>query len=222
MVFTAAKKVELPNFGEKLKKMRENLGMGLEKAAQLLNTQVKYLEKLEQGEMETLPAEVYMKGLLRRYAKILEVDEAALLVEYGKELNIARYLSKAAVHRSLPSLRSPRLIITPKTMSLIFGGLLFFFVIGYLVYQLNFLISPPKLILEQPAGDLATNEKTLEIIGQTDSGSRLTINGQEVYIDKDGRFRQMVNLNEGLNSLKIEVANRFNKSQSILRQIMVR
>jgi len=50
----------------------------------------------------------------------------------------------------------------------------------------------------------------------------LTINGQPIYINEDGSFSQVINLNQGMNIIKIEATNRFEKSRSETRQILVK
>jgi len=221
MVFTS-KKVELPNFGERLKKLREEADFSVQRAAHLLNIQAKYLQRLESGEMEKLPADVYNKGFLRRYAKLLDADPEALVEVYEKEARIAQHLSQGKVHQALPYLRGRRFIITPRFFTAVLGLFILLVVGGYLFYQLHFLISPPRLSIFEPAEDLTTDQASLIIKGQAERGAQLTINGQVTYIDKDGNFEQPVNLIQGINSIKIEAANRFGKSRSVVRQIMLR
>ncbi len=220
MVFTA-KKVELPTFGEKLKKAREEAGLSKQKVTQLLNIQAKYLEILEQGEIEKMPADVYVKGFLKKYAKILGIDADVLIGEYENEIKIAQHLNKQK-HQSLPRLHFRRFTVTPRFLGIIFGIIIFLLVGGYLFYQFNFLISPPKLTIREPIDNLTTDKTTVIIKGQTEPGAKLTINGQPVYINKDGGFEQEVNLNQGLNLIKIEAANRFAKSRAETRKILVK
>lgn len=195
--------------------------MSKQKVTQLLNIQAKYLEILEQGEIEKMPAEVYVRGFLKKYAKILGTDADILLGEYENEIKIAQHLNKQK-HQSLPRLHFRRFTVTPRFLGVIFGIIIFLLVGGYLFYQLNFLISPPRLIIFEPAGDIAIEKNTIIVKGQTEIGAKLTINGQPVYINKDGSFEQKINLNQGLNTIKIEAANRFGKSRSEVRRIVLR
>lgn len=222
MVF-AAKKVDVSlSFGEKLKKAREGVNLSKEKAAQILNIRVDYLERLECGEIEKLPAGVYIRGILRKYGKLLGIEQEELFTEYEKEARIARHLSKKREHRALPILYSNRFVVTPRVFKLFFLSLIFLTVAGYLFYQLYFLIGPPKLAVFEPAGDLTTSYATVILKGKTEPGVKLTINGELTYIGKDGSFEQAVNLNQGLNVIKVEATNRFGKSSSAVRQIMVK
>ncbi len=222
MVFIAKSVEDLPSFGDQLKKAREEASLTKEKVAQLLNLPIKYLDRLEAGEIEKLPADVYSRGFLRKYAKLLEIDSENLVAEYEKESRIANHLKNQA-HQSLPVLRSRRFIITPKTLSWCAGIAILFLVAGYFFYQLHFLLSPPSLkILEPVATDFITDSITAVFKGQTEPGAKLTINGQQSYIDKDGNFEQMINLVQGLNIIKVEAINRFGKSSSEVRRIMLK
>lgn len=221
MVFIAKPVEELPSFGEKLKRAREEAGLTQEKIAQLLILPVKYLAWLEQGEMEKLPADVYSRGILRKYAKLLEADSETLLSEYEKEARISRHL-KGPVHQFLPVLRARRFVITPKTLGWLAGAAIIFFIAGYFFYQLNFLLSPPNLIIVEPsAADFITASSTILLRGQTEPGAQLTINGQKAYIDRDGNFEQAINLAPGLNIIKIEAINRFGKIRAEVRRIVL-
>ncbi len=215
------KKVEVSTFSEKLKKAREGAGLTKQKVAQLLNIQIKYLDWLEEGQIEKLPAEVYARGFLRKYAKILSVDPAALIDEYEREIKIIQPAAKKE-YRSLPKLRERWFAITPKFLSLVLGVLVLVLAATYLLYQLNILISPPKLTVDEPASDLVTDKTVVIIKGKTEPGARLTINGQETYINKDGNFEQEINLSQGLNLINIEAANRFEKKSSIIKKVLVK
>ncbi len=222
MVFVAKPVEELPSFGGKLKKAREEAGLTKEKVVQLLNWPGRYLERLERGEIDKLPPDVYSKGFLRKYAALLGLPEEALVAEYEKEAKIVRHLH-SQTHQSLPQLAVRRLVITPQTLGWLGGAIVAFFVLGYLGYQLHFLVSPPALTVSEPAAaELTVESAPILLKGQTEPGSKLTINGQLTYIDKDGNFEQSVNLDKGLNVIKIEATNRFGKSSVETRQVMLK
>ncbi|MBI4708750.1 MAG: helix-turn-helix domain-containing protein [Candidatus Portnoybacteria bacterium] len=206
---------------ERLKKAREEAGLSLEKAAELSKIQVKYLDRLEKSEYEKLPAPVYMQAFLKKYIKILNLPTEETLAQYKEELNGNKILRQRKL-KELPILKSPKLVITPRTISFGIIAILIVLIIGYLVYQIDYIVAPPKINLDYPSEDLTTSRSSIEISGQTDSSAKLTVNGEQVYIDKDGKFRQEINLSLGMNTLKFEAENRFGKKSEILRQIMVK
>ena len=112
------------------------------------------------------------------------------------------------------------LTITPKRITLIVFILFLIFVGIYFWREINFLVMPPNLEVTQPPADISTNQKTFEIIGKTESTAYLLVNGQETYLDREGNFKTEVNLSEGVNTIKIESKNRFNKINTIIRRII--
>ncbi|MDA8235364.1 MAG: helix-turn-helix domain-containing protein [Clostridia bacterium] len=71
--------------GIKLKNERENKGLSLQEAAIATKIRLKYLEAIENGSFEIIPAEVYLKGFLKIYGDYLGLKGQTLVNEY-KEL----------------------------------------------------------------------------------------------------------------------------------------
>jgi hypothetical protein len=67
----------------------------------------------------------------------------------------------------------------------------------------------PSLRILNPQGEHITVEtETLVISGMTDPGAVLTINGQTVGVNADGRFSQKILLNSGMNLIVIQASDR--------------
>ena len=211
----------MSGLGERIKKAREEADLSLKKFADLSRIQIKYLERLEGGDYDKLPAFVYIQGFLRKYAEILNLPLDELIADCQNETH-ALAAEKQKELRTLPTLPSPKIIITPKKITWAAVALVFVLVVGYLFYQFDFLIAPPKLVVSYPADDLIIERTTLEVIGESDPTAKLTINGQQVFIEKGGGFKQEINLSPGLNTLNIEAQNRFGRSSSIIRKIIVK
>ena len=82
------KKVESLTLGEKLARLRTDMRLSLSEVSKAIKVQVKYLEFLERGQYDRLPADVYVRGYLRSYARYLNLDEKAMLRLYEQERNI--------------------------------------------------------------------------------------------------------------------------------------
>ncbi len=67
-----------------LKQRREELGRDLREIASYLKIRYDYLKALEDGETAKLPAEVYVKGYIQEYAKILNMDPEPLIAAYAE------------------------------------------------------------------------------------------------------------------------------------------
>lgn len=119
-----------------------------------------------------------------------------------------------------PIKRKRAFILSPKKIVLIVFVVFLLLVVLYFWKQINFLIKAPYLEVSQPFVDITVTEQVFEIIGKTNSSAYLTINGQEVYINKGGNFKTEIELSKGINIVKIESKNRFDKVNEIIRRII--
>lgn len=119
-----------------------------------------------------------------------------------------------------PVRRGRQLVITPKRITLIVFVLFLILVALYFWYEIGFLTKAPKLEVIQPPTDITVTQETFEVIGKTSTSAYLTVNGKEVYIDKKGNFKTEIELSQGVNIIKVEAKNRFNKTNEIIRRII--
>lgn len=216
MIGFTTKQLETPSVGEKLKALREKMDIDLESLAKKTKIRAVYLQRLEVNDYEKLPAEIYIEGFIKKYSQALDIDSRPFVEEYKNE----QKKIKKIIQQDLPSLKTPKFILTPKTISqsLIFSAILV--ISGYFFYQINFLLKPPKLILLSPKTDMIIKDDKIQFIGQVGPDVYLTINNQEVYIDKEGNFKEELILKNGLNFIELIAKNRFDKSASIIRKII--
>lgn len=69
-------------FGECLKKAREKKTLSLEQVASQTRIPESHLRALESEDFENLPAKVFVKGFVRSYAKVLDLDEEDTLQRF--------------------------------------------------------------------------------------------------------------------------------------------
>jgi cytoskeleton protein RodZ len=69
-------------FGQTLQLAREQAGLSLEYAAEQLNLPEKTVTAIENSDMSKLPPAAFVRGYIRVYAKILEIDEVKLLKDF--------------------------------------------------------------------------------------------------------------------------------------------
>lgn len=65
-----------------LKETRQSQGLSLEDVAQKTYIKLPYLQALEEGALEALPAPVYTYGYIRQYAKLLGLDGSSLVAQF--------------------------------------------------------------------------------------------------------------------------------------------
>ena len=119
-----------------------------------------------------------------------------------------------------PLIKRGSLMITPKKIILSVFVLFLVIVVLYFWREIGYLLEPPSLQVSQPATDITINQENFEISGKTNPYALVLINGEQVYIDKDGNFKKEISLSEGLNNLIIEAKNRFGKTNTLIRRII--
>lgn len=72
------------NPGETLRKARESRGWTVADVAGQLNLTPQRLSQIEQGAFEKLPGHTFARGYVRAYAKLLDVDQNRLVLEFDQ------------------------------------------------------------------------------------------------------------------------------------------
>jgi len=207
---------------EVLTKARREKQITLEEVEKVLKIQKKYLSLLEAGTFHKLPAAVYVVGFIKSYAKYLGLDEKKVIELYKRERNILENIKKKEGRVKQPvRYKKPNIIVTPRLIKI---GVLVLVILGllfYLWYQISGLSVAPKLAVDEPSGDKTIAENTIIVVGQTKPGASVEINGQAVYINSEGHFRENIGLQEGLNVIKITATNKLNKKSVVERRVLV-
>jgi len=223
---TSAKHKEDISCGAYLRNIREQKGITLEKASQDSKIVRTLLEAIEQDNYlsakKELPPPVYLKGMIKKYAHYLHLDEEKILDFYQK--SNGRKISSGEkdllpYNRFIVS--RPRL---SQVFSLIFRQLIKFsliiFILGYFLFELSQFLLPAQIILYYPPKDLITSNSNLEIFGKVIRSKILYLQEKEINFDENGFFREQITLNPGLNTLELKVVNSLSR-KTILEQNIV-
>ncbi len=206
------------SIGQILKNARYRTGLSLKIVARHVNVNKKYLEALEKEDWEKLPGEVYAKSFLKKYADFLNLP--------AKEINkinfaeIPCFKHKEPTEDFIKKTKRADFISLPKVTRLIFLAFIILLLFVYLVWQINQILRPPKIIIFQPTIDLTTNQSTIILSGQTEPEVKLRLNNQDIFTDENNHFTQTINLQPGLNVIKIEGWKKYSKKQVVERKII--
>jgi len=215
------KSVTSGTLGNVLKRMRANKDLSLEEISNATKIQVKYLRWLEEDNCKKLPAPVYVEGFLKSYAKYIDEDYKEIIALFRKEQDIREnILNKNKDLGPLKPLRDTSIIISSKAIvvSLICCVALISF--AYLYRQAYFIFAPPMIEVSTPFQDMEVSDQTIEISGKSSVGSQVSINGQSIFANTDGTFRENIKLSDGLNILKICSENKMGKTSEVIRNII--
>jgi len=218
--FKTRKVKSIQSLGEKLEVARKRrTSLSLDEIAQKINVQKEYLYYLEKGKYNKLPADVYVYGYLKSYAKFLRINLSSVAKIYNKERNIENKISSFKQNKKKFTNPIP-FVITSKMIKIFFIFLVVFGIVFYLWYQVSGLSRPPKLVIYNLDQDKTVEEETITVFGQSDLDSDLKINDQPIFVDPEGNFKETVSLQSGVNILKITATNRFDKETIVERKIM--
>lgn len=202
--------------GEKLKKIRSEYRISLNEVSKHTKIQMKYLEYLENGEYEKLPAEVYVRGFVRSYASFLGTDESVLVKMYDRERHIQRNLKKEHFQeRRENTFEFPRFFVTPKLF--VISGFALATLLGfvYLYREFRSFASIPRLIILEPLDGQVVQGNEVYIRGTTEKDAKLLVNGQPVLVRDGGDFYEQVQLQPGLNAFTVVSTNKFKKEKVV-------
>ena len=211
---------------EVFKKRRADLKMNLADVERGIKVQRVYLDMIESGDYDNLPDDIYSKGFVKNYAEFLGFEATPILEIYKTERKKnhpkAKKQADGAVKKlkmGLKPIDSQRLIVTPKTLLILFGIGLVLLVTGYIAWQFSALSAPPKLVLENPA-EQRVDTNAIHIAGRVDGGADLYINDSPILSSPDGSFREKVALIDGVNQIKVTAKNKLGKTAIVNKTVV--
>jgi cytoskeletal protein RodZ len=207
------KAVKIETLGDYLGKIRKQLNFDIKAVSTLAQIKPEYIQKLEQGKYSDLPAEVYIRGFLKNLASVYHIEEQILIDQYEKERGFEPVAKPVKPE-------SRKFSLTPKTIILVTSLVLAVVFLGYVIWQVRSVLTPPYLEITDPVSDITVSGSSFVITGKVEVGAEVMINNQAISnIDKNGQFSESLFLSSGLNIVEIVAKNKFGKTSKITRQI---
>ncbi|MBI3626891.1 helix-turn-helix domain-containing protein, partial [Candidatus Uhrbacteria bacterium] len=183
-----------------LKEARVAGRLSLEKLEKISLVQKKYLVALEEGKYWDLPSKVYARQFFLAYCKSLGLKGDVLSEKFENEYRTyMNWQERSQRVKPVATAPAPALIISPSMLQKSAAALLMVGFLSYIGLQINHIIQSPRLVIDSPSDNLITSKQVVEIKGHVESESHLTVNGQDVYTDKDGNFNEVMGLQPGIN-----------------------
>lgn len=205
--------------GEKLRDLRDSKFYTTKRLSKLLLIHEKYIKAIEEGRYDNLPDEMYTKNYIASYAKFFGLDPAPYLNQYLEE-------SKSSKIKKIENLPKTSPIKIPSfwnTTNLIRNTIIIVFVIAFVSYigfEIKKITTPPNLSLSTPQDEEVVEKPVIQVVGKTEKEAILKINDELVTPHSDGTFNEDVDLQRGLNLIKISAANKYSKENIIYRKII--
>lgn len=205
--------------GQKLREKRRERGLTLSEVAKATKIKESFLDAIEKGEYNKLPSSAYAFGFVSNYVEFLGLPKKETLAMFRREFDEKKYVNV------LPEGLS-------RKKNVPFGGfrvhqtvflviILFFMLIGYLLFQYRYAIIPPPLTLTQPEDGVVTSQD-VTVSGHTDPSAIVYVNNQPTPVSEDGEFMTQISLFSGNNAITVVAKHRLGKETVVKRTVMVR
>lgn len=226
------RKVKSENsIGDKLKRVRVRKKISVAEVEEATKIRAKFILALEGDSWDQIPSEVYGRGYLETYLDFLEIAKEPIIAQYERERCLYSKICQSSQVEFAPKydFKVPKFLFTPRTIivSVITAVVVLFG--GVMTYQLKKFTSAPFLELVTPveassgeSAELTVTATQITLAGRTTVGARVLINNTDVAIGDDGGFREMVNVQKGLNSVVVEATNPNGKKTSEVLSVVVK
>ena len=201
------------NIFEEIQKIRCDAGISLKTLSKKTKIPLKNLKNLEEGSKDLLPDILYAKNIIKKYLEFFNIDPTP----YLKKIELVRIEKKDPKK----ALKIRRLIVVPRIIKAVIIVITVMAFLLYLTFDISKIFKAPDIKILYPADGEIVNSSILEVRGITGKGVTITLNNQEVILDKNGNFNMEVNLQKGLNLIKITGIKRYSKKNTIWRNVIL-
>jgi len=220
MIDFQEKKINTETAADRVRNTRIARKLDIQKIAQILKINIKYLKALENGHYNNLPKGLYGKSFIREYAAYLKLNPNEIVKMYeveteGRKSSVQDDLFSKKVPKSFYFLTIPKIV---KNFLIIFSVTTVLFYLGFYIKNL---LNPPSLVIYNPEKDAIIKEHTLEIRGKTELEAEISINDETILTDTTGNFQKTINLSNGVNIISIIAKKKYSKENKIIRKIII-
>lgn len=204
--------------GEILKSERVSRGLSLEGIADQTKIKYEFLKAIEEQDYQKLPSSAYARGFVRNYAQNLGLDVAKIMAFFRREYEEA----KVGIKLPPQPINAPSVALTPSKIITLFVSTAIIIFLAILFWQYRSFAGAPVLLVSSPLDKTTIDRPFVTVVGRTDENAVVFVNGQEVRVAAKGVFEEIVNLNPGLNTIRIVAKNKVGKESVVERTVEVR
>ncbi len=202
--------------GEELKKIRQQQNFSLRQIADKTKLSLELLHLLEKDNLDIKKHPIiYQKNYIRKYCHSLKINPKPFLEKINEQ---KKFINPQSINQ--PTIKKTYFLNLPALGKILLSLVILVIFSSYLGWQIKKTLEPPKLNLFTPNDGLTTNQKTVLISGQTNKEVKISINGQEITNQENGRFIKELNLNPGINTITITAINKHQRQTTITRHII--
>jgi cytoskeletal protein RodZ len=204
-----------------LKEQRLKQGVSLTDLAARTKICTKHLTALEECRFNELPhGEIYQKNFIKCYLKELGINPEPFLKQFVEE-----EISFTPKTKNRHAKKHPNFLYLsnlPGVIRYLIIAIIIVSFISYLGLQIKNILEPPELTIFSPENGQISEQTTTVVRGQTEKKTQVLINGQEILINEQGQFNQIIDLKPGLNTIVITAEKKHGKKTEITRHVVLR
>jgi len=198
--------------GTMLKDARVAKGISLGEVEKQTKIRIKFLEAIERDAYHVLPSPIYAKGFVKNYSEYLGLDSTVIMAFFRRQSGDVKHAG--ILPKKAQEIEARGFRITPgRFITMLLIGLSVMF-LSYFFIQYERLQRPPNLVITSPKNESIVGEKKLDVSGNTNSDTTITVNGMSVTVRSDGRFFTQVTLEPGVNTVTVVATSRFGKTKT--------
>lgn len=198
--------------GELLKNERVKRQLTIQDVEKKTKIRKKYLDAIERNNWSIFPSKTYIYGVISSYGKLFKLEKEMLLAVFRRE-----YEQKEVIQFKK---RVGKKYLTPEAQKIVRRTvfILALLVAIYFGTQLYLYLSPPKVEILSPTKTVFTREEKIELVGKVPNESVVSVNGRQVFADKNNIFTVAIPLTDKKNPVTVEVTGA-NGKKTVIKKI---
>ncbi|MEM4648272.1 MAG: helix-turn-helix transcriptional regulator, partial [Candidatus Pacearchaeota archaeon] len=186
----------------------------VEKLSQLTNISEIYIEALIEEKFELLPPAPYVRGYVKKISQLLNLDGEKIWQDFLKN---SKKIKKSGENDKLPP---NRFLVKKKYFSFFILILIIIFIFIFYFSFNGIFFNKLQIDFSIPKENIVFTENNYYIFqGKINPKNFLTINNQNVIINKNGFFEYKTELKPGLNVFEFKIKNSLGDNKVVLKQV---
>jgi hypothetical protein len=108
-----------------------------------------------------------------------------------------------------------------KLLKFVLIVVIFLAIFIFLAWRVEQIFRPPYLNIIEPADGLITNQREIRVYGQSLKEADIVINNKAIFVDNQGFFETKIDLQKGLNLIKISASKRYSRENVVNLRVLL-
>ena len=203
--------------GSLLKEARESAHLTIEEISKHTHIREDYLNSIEENAFDALPKGPFLRGFLRQFSQEVGLNPETVVAVYrrdfGKE-DRSLLVPKGLLN---PIRRKTFVLISPQLLAI---SILCIVAALFIGTQWYFFTQPPQVVVLEPVEN-ASSRSPMLVRGKTVTDVVVMVNQVPVSVDQDGRFVTQLELEQGSQTITVEVKNRQGNKRIVQRSVNI-